>query len=177
MKTRTKILFIAAAGLIATGWSQAVLAQSPLATTANTAVQITEARKANALFMRQYSWTSRTELIEEGQVKDTRIEQVSYGPDGQLQRILLNDTSAPLPRGFLRRDIAEQKRQEMEQYTIPAPTTAPVPAPMTAQPSPPGTGSLQSIEQKLKDLKSLFDQGLISQSDYEAKKAQLLQGL
>jgi len=33
------------------------------------------------------------------------------------------------------------------------------------------------LSKKLKDLKALFDQGLISQSDYEAKKAQLLQGL
>jgi len=29
---------------------------------------------------------------------------------------MVNDTSAPLPRGFLRRSIAEQKRQEVEQY-------------------------------------------------------------
>jgi len=33
------------------------------------------------------------------------------------------------------------------------------------------------MEQKLRDLKALLDQGLISQSDYEAKKAQVLQGL
>ena len=51
---------------------------------------------------------SRTELIDQGKVGDTRIEMVSYGPDGQLQRTLLNDESSPLPRGFVRRRIAER---------------------------------------------------------------------
>jgi hypothetical protein len=36
---------------------------------------------------------------------------------------------------------------------------------------------LQSVEQKLKDLKSLLDQGLITQIDYDAKKAQILEKL
>jgi len=36
---------------------------------------------------------------------------------------------------------------------------------------------LQTVEQKLKDLKSLLDQGLITQSDYDAKKAQILETL
>lgn len=111
-----KILGTILAGLMAIGWSQTALAQASLATKANMAVLITEARKANGLLMRQYTWNSRTELIEEGQVKDNRIELVNYGPNGQLQRSLLNDQSAPLPRGFLRRAIAEQKKQEMEQY-------------------------------------------------------------
>ena len=116
MKITGKILFIVTTGLFAIGWSQTVLAQSQLATQANMAVQITEARKANALLMHQYTWNQRTELLENGEIKDNRIEMVNYGPAGQLQRSLLNDQSAPLPRGFLRRDIAEQKKQEMEQY-------------------------------------------------------------
>jgi hypothetical protein len=303
MKIIGKYLFVLAGIVFFIGWLQISLAHGQLSTNANIAVQITEARKANGFLMRQYSWTSRTELIEEGQVKDTRIELLNYGPGGQLQRSLLNDTSAPLPRGFLRRDIAEQKRQEMEQYlmglrslldqytlstagkvldfmnqamstgpdasglivmtgsnvvlpgdslsvwtlavtrqtrkiqantfyqgnvveltatfntlssgltfmayaevTIPAkqmsiqvhnfdynrtmqapapqvtvqplpPATMPAPPPAVAAPSPPATPSLQTIEQKLRDLKALLDQGLISQSDYEAKKAQILQGL
>jgi hypothetical protein len=96
--------------------SSAVLAQTALSTTANKAVQITEAREANAALMHQYTWNSRTEIIDQGQVKDTRLELVNYTPSGQLQRSLLNDQSAPLPRGFLRRAIAENERQKMEQY-------------------------------------------------------------
>jgi len=302
MKIIGKLSFVLVACVLAVGVSQVALAQGQLGANANMAVQITEARKANGLLMRQFTWTSRTEFMEGGQAKDTRIEQVSYGPGGQLQHNLLNDISAPLPRGFLRRDIAEQKRQEMEQYlaglrglleqytlstagkvldfmnqalttgpdasgmitmtgtnvvipgdnltiwtqaatrqtkkiqantfyqgnvvelsatfntlpiglnymayaevtipakqmsiqvqnfdyirTMPAPVAQPMgqqpppptvatPPSMPAAPPPAAPSSLQSAEQKLRDLKALYDQGLISQSDYEAKKAQILQG-
>jgi len=80
------------------------------------AVRVTEARKANATLMRQYSWTSRTEAIDQGQVKDTRIDAVNYGPDGRLQRSIMNDQSAPLPFGFLRRRIVEYERTKVEEY-------------------------------------------------------------
>ena len=76
------------------------------------AARITEARKANADLMRQYSRTSRTEVIDQGQVKDLRLDAVTYGPGGQLQRTAMNDQSAPLPFGFLRRRIAEVERQK-----------------------------------------------------------------
>ncbi len=94
----------------------AVLAQTALSTDANRAVQITEARQANAALMHQYTWNCRTEILEQGQVKDTRIELVNYAPDGQLQRSLLNDQSASLPRGFLRRAVAEDERKKLEEY-------------------------------------------------------------
>lgn len=40
-----------------------------------------------------------------------------------------------------------------------------------------GTPSLETAERKLKDLKVLFEKGLITQSEYDAKKAQILEGL
>jgi hypothetical protein len=289
-----KILPLLMAGLMAIGLPQAVLAQGSLAKKASLAVQITEARKANAALMRQYSWNQRTELMDQGSVKDIRIDLVKNGPDGQLQHTLLNDQGAPLPRGFLRRAIAEKERERMEgylkglrslldQYTLPtagkvldfmdqAKTTGPdsygflqmtgnsvvlsgdtltlwavaatrkiskiavttfyqgdevevtamfktLPSGLThvdyaeaaipakqlsvqvqnydyiriappppvrkaekkAAPRPAATPaskaapSLQVVEQKLRDLKALLDQGLITQSDYDAKKAQILQ--
>ena len=324
MEIRTRILPILAAGLIAVGWSQTLLAQSQPVANVNMAVQISAARKANAALMRQYTWETRTELIEEGQVKDVRIEAVSYGPDGQLQRSLLNDQSSPLPESLLGRIIAEKRKERLEayvkglrslldQYSLPtegkvidfmnqATTTKPdasglivmtgsnvllpgdtlslwieastrrtrktqvktfyegevvnltatfktlasglnyvayadatipgklftmqvqnydydrivagssaqipgqkLPPPTAAAPPPPiqerqispsitemeikspasspeaktapGSPSLQTVEQKLRDLKTLFDKGLISQSDYDKQKAQILQGL
>ena len=315
MEIRTRILPILAAGLIAVGWSQTLLAQSQPVANVNMAVQISAARKANAALMRQYTWETRTELIEEGQVKDVRIEAVSYGPDGQLQRSLLNDQSSPLPESLLGRIIAEKRKERLEayvkglrslldQYSLPtegkvidfmnqATTTKPdasglivmtgsnvllpgdtlslwieastrrtrktqvktfyegevvnltatfktlasglnyvayadatipgklftmqvqnydynrivagsSPSTAAAPPSPiqerqispsitemeikspasspeaktaPGSPSLQTVEQKLRDLKTLFDKGLISQSDYDKQKAQILQGL
>ena len=103
-------------GLLVLGLPTAAQAQSALSSDANRAVQISEARQANAALMHHYTWTSRTEIIEQGQVKDTRLELVHYTPFGQLQRSLLNDSSAPLPRGFLRRAIAEDERKKMEEY-------------------------------------------------------------
>ena len=111
-----KILNILAAGLIVLATPHFILAQDQLAAKAETAVKITEARKANAKLMHQYSWHSRTELIENGEVKDMRLEQVQYGPDGRLQRIVENEQGASLPFGFIRRAIAEKKRKEMETY-------------------------------------------------------------
>lgn len=290
-----KILKILAAGVIAVCVPHMTLSQSSPAAKANEAVKITEARKANAVLMRQYTWHSRTELIEKGEKKDIRIELVDYSPDGQIRHTLLNDQRAPLPRGFLRRSGAEKERKKMgeylaglrwalDRYTLPtagkvldfmnqAATTGPDPAgqiqmtgkdvilpgdtlsiwskaathqtikiavttfyegdvieltatfktlpsglthveyaevvisvkqltmqvhnfnytdnapaaavqkvkkkpltgPSSTAAAKKGT-SLQVVEQKLKDLKFLLDQGLISQSDYDAKKAQILQG-
>ena len=78
--------------------------------------QIIAARQKNGTLMKQYSWNSRTELLENGSVKDIRIEQVMYGPDGQLQRTLLNNDPSSHPRGFLRRRIAEREQEKMEKY-------------------------------------------------------------
>jgi hypothetical protein len=97
------------------GWTHTIAAQTAPAPS-TMAVRITKARQANAALLRQYSWTSRTEVIDQGQVKDTRLDKVNYGPDGQLQRTVLNDQSAPLPFGFLRRHIAEHERQKVEEY-------------------------------------------------------------
>jgi hypothetical protein len=113
----TKTLAVLAATLIALGVSQTARPQqAKLWSDASKAVQFVDARKANAALMRQYSWTSRTELMEDGKVKDIRIELLNYGPGGQLQRSLLNDQGAPLPFGFLRRAIAEKERKKMEEY-------------------------------------------------------------
>ncbi len=102
--------------VLALGWSTASSAQSGQPAPTNMAVRVTEARKANAALMAQYSWTSRTEVIDQGQVKDLRLDAVTYGPGGQLQRNVMNDQSAPLPFGFLRRRIAEHERQKVEDY-------------------------------------------------------------
>jgi hypothetical protein len=129
----TKPLSLFALTLAALGMSQTALPQqAKLWSDASKTVQIVDARKANAALMRQYSWTSRTELLEDGKVKDIRIELLNYGPGGQLQRSLLNDQGAPLPFGFLRRAIAEKERKKteeylaglrslLEQYTLPTP--------------------------------------------------------
>ena len=104
------------------GYAQVGLAQTSPYATANRAVQIWQAREANAALMHQYQWNSRTEILHQGQVQDIRIDLVSYGIGGQLQRTLLNDQPAasgmmlPTPIGFLRRAIAEQKKKDLQEY-------------------------------------------------------------
>jgi hypothetical protein len=106
-------LFILATSLLVFGGDQTNQLQ---AQSEGLAVKIAEVRKANVALMKQYSWQSRTELTDNGKVADTRIETVSYGPDGKLQRTLLNDESSPLPRGFVRRRIAEREKEKVEKY-------------------------------------------------------------
>src|SRR5215471_3829198 len=115
-KTTVRLVFWGVALSVSGGAT--ALAQSVPATPAPTdmVVRIMAARRANAALMRQYSWTSRTEVIDQGQVKELRLDTVNYGPSGQLQRTTINDQSAPLPRGFLRRRIAEDERTKVEQY-------------------------------------------------------------
>jgi hypothetical protein len=108
-----KRLIIFPAALIILASPCLVLAQVPNEGLAN---QIIKARQRNATLMKQYSWNCRTEILENGTPKDTRIETVTFGPDGQPQHTLLNDQSNPLPRGFIRRRIAEKEREDTEKY-------------------------------------------------------------
>ena len=88
----------------------------PTVGTANMAVEITQARQKNAALMRTYTWNERTDLTKGGKQLDLRIDLVTYGPDGQLQRNVINDQHAPLPGGFFRHKIAEKKKKEMEEF-------------------------------------------------------------
>lgn len=79
-------------------------------------MSLVQARQQNATLMQQYSWNCRTELSENGVPKDTRIDTVTWGPNNQPQYTTLNDTANPLPRGFLRRRVAENERKQTEEY-------------------------------------------------------------
>jgi len=89
---------------------------APTMGTASMAVQITQARQKNAALMRTYSWNERADIMKEGKSVDLRISVVTYLPDGQLQRTLMNDEHAPLPGGFFRKKAAESKIKDMEAY-------------------------------------------------------------
>ncbi len=77
---------------------------------------IIAARQKNAALMKQYSWSCRMEFLENGTIKDSRVDIVTYGPDGQLQYTSLSNQEAPLPGGFLRKRIAEKEREKTEEY-------------------------------------------------------------
>jgi len=82
----------------------------------NLANSIIGARQKNNSMLVQYTWTAQTQISKDGNVKDTRIQQVSYTPSGAPQYVLLNDTGAQMPRGFFRRAIADNEKEELEKY-------------------------------------------------------------
>lgn len=103
------------AGLVAWWNPQPAVAQAPATGLAG---EITQARQKNDALTRQYSWECRTDVLLDGASKDLRIEQVNFGPGGQLQRTLLNDQSAPLPFGFFAARIAEEARAQVQQSLV-----------------------------------------------------------
>jgi hypothetical protein len=78
--------------------------------------QIITARQKNSALLKQYNWNSLTTFFDNGEVRDTRIDSVTFGPDGGLQKAVINDQHASLPRGFLRHMAAENKMKETEKY-------------------------------------------------------------
>jgi hypothetical protein len=96
----------------------AALAQPASAQVANEGLanSIIAARQKNAALMKQYSWNCRTEISENGVPKDTRIDTVTWGPDGQPQHTLLTDQANPIPGGFFRKRLAEREREDTEKY-------------------------------------------------------------
>ena len=102
----------------------------------------------------------------------------------QDQAVNLTATYKTLPSGLTHVDYAEVivpgKELTVQVQNFNYERTMPPPAPKMAvhpKPSSASSSSLETVERKLKDLKMLFDKGLITQSDYDAKKAQLLEGL
>jgi len=96
--------------------SSAAFAQGNVAQSAAQTVQVMQSRAANAALLKQYAWNERIDFLVNGQEKDLRIDLVNIGPDGKLQRTVLNDQSAPLPGGFFRRKIAEGKKKDVQEY-------------------------------------------------------------
>jgi hypothetical protein len=82
---------------------------------AGIAEKVTAARQANATAMQQYTWDQRTEMLEDGTVKDTRVQMVNW-VNGQYQKSLVSNEGPSLPRFGIRKRIAEAKQKEMQEY-------------------------------------------------------------
>jgi hypothetical protein len=82
---------------------------------AGVAERVTAARQANATAMQQYTWDQRTELLEDGTVRDTRVEMVNW-VNGQYQKSLVSNEGPSLPRFGIRKRIAEAKQRDMQEY-------------------------------------------------------------
>lgn len=93
--------------------------QQTAATVSNAqlATQVSESRVRNQELMRQYSWTSRTEVKIKGESKVLKSEAVHYSPSGQLVKTPLGQTGASgkKVRG-VRGRIAKKKKGEMRDW-------------------------------------------------------------
>jgi len=72
-----------------------------------------QARKASEELKRSYSWNSRTDVTKEGKLMDILIEEIDWGPDGNLRRRIINDQEAKLPSSFLIHQVAEEIKSKM----------------------------------------------------------------
>ena len=107
---------LAVTSLAALFIAQSARAQGNLGQSAAETVQVEQSRAQNAALMKQYTWNERTDFMVNGQQKDLRIDLVNFGPDGKIQRTVLNDQHSPLPGGFFRRKAAENKIKDLEKY-------------------------------------------------------------
>src|SRR5262245_24048186 len=114
-KSGMSFCLLAAFAVLALGKPAAAQDAANQAIRAEVAAKVTAARQANAAAMQQYTWNQRTEVLEDGTVKDTRVEMVNW-VNGQYQKSLVSDQGPSLPRIGIRRRIAEEKQKEMKDY-------------------------------------------------------------
>ena len=82
-----KALSALAALLIVLCSSEATPAQTAAAANAGMAAQITKARTANAALMKQYSWNSRVEVLDQGAVRISASSWSTTGPPASSSAI------------------------------------------------------------------------------------------
>jgi hypothetical protein len=71
-----------------------------------------QAMKQNALALRQYSWKSQTQIRKDGEVKGTKVYMNRYAPDGTVVQLLLEESSAKLPKFGIRGLVAKKRKEE-----------------------------------------------------------------
>ncbi|HTP36564.1 MAG TPA: hypothetical protein VMJ75_30520 [Candidatus Acidoferrales bacterium] len=75
-----------------------------------------QAQKQNAVQLRQYGWTTRTELRLKGESKSVKTESVRYDAGGQLLKTTISDTPQKQPPsgGRLKQKVVEKKTDEFK---------------------------------------------------------------
>lgn len=71
--------------------------------------------KQNALALRQYTWKSQTQIRKEGELKGTKLFSNRYAADGTIVQLLLEETSAKLPKFGIRGLVAKKKKAEAKE--------------------------------------------------------------
>ncbi len=70
----------------------------------------------NPAALRQYEWTSRTEIRKDGETKRVEVASMRYDGNGQLQKTIIGATPEPdLPKFGLRHRIAKHKLEDFRE--------------------------------------------------------------
>ena len=64
--------------------------------------------------LRSYTWIEKTELSYKGEVKNTKIDSCRYGPDGKVQKTVVQAPPPAQKKPGLRGKVIEKKKEEMK---------------------------------------------------------------
>ena len=74
-----------------------------------------EAAAKNQQALRAYSWIEKTELLHDGEVKNTKVDSCRYGPDGTVQKTPIVEPAPPEQKRGLRGRVIAKKTGEMKE--------------------------------------------------------------
>jgi hypothetical protein len=102
------VLLAVLAGLVAAQPLSAQDLQQKLAAAKQAAAQ-------NQQALRSYTWLEKTELSYKGEVKNTKVESCRYGPDGKVQKTVIEAPPPAQEKRGLRGKVIEKKTGEMKE--------------------------------------------------------------
>jgi hypothetical protein len=76
---------------------------------------VKESVARNQAALRQYTWTEHTDILYKGDVKKTTDKLCRYGPDGKVQKTVLNTSPQKELRG-VRKRVVDKKVDELKDY-------------------------------------------------------------
>jgi hypothetical protein len=74
-----------------------------------------QAAASNQESLRKYSWLETTEIAVRGEVKNSKVASVRYGPDGKVQKTTVEASPPPDKKPGVRGRVIEKKTGEMKE--------------------------------------------------------------
>ena len=101
--------------LAALALSQPAVAQAPGGGLQEKLAAAKQAAAQSQQALRSYTWIEKTELSFKGEVKNTKIESCRYGPDGKVQKTVVQAPPPAQKKPGLRGKVVEKKKEEMKE--------------------------------------------------------------
>jgi hypothetical protein len=107
------LLFVCLLFLAGSGGGVSAQAQDP----GGAKQKLQQAQKQNAAELRNYQWMTRTQLMMKGEVKNTKVENVYYNPDGTLNKTTVSSTPQQQQQGGgrLKQHMIQKKTEEFKE--------------------------------------------------------------